>query len=99
MNSNLFLQYFKEIKENPTNLQRNILSRLDFSEIYDAPHLIPKEYSEGFPLFFENSIKSIEIHLDAFWCYIESLGTKHEYVCMESIGDPYEVVLIFSYIY
>ena len=99
MNSNLFLQYFKEIKENPTKLKKQLLSCFDFSQVHEAPHPMPKRYSEGLPCFFANSIKSIEIHLDAFWCYIESLGTKHEYVCMESIGDPYEVILIFSYIY
>ena len=49
---------------------------------------MPKRYSEGSPCFFANSVESIEIHLDAFWCYMESLGAEHEDVYMqgESLG-------------
>ena len=87
MNSNLFLQYFKEVKENPIKLKKQLLSRLDFSQVYEAPHPMPKRYSEGLPRFFANSIESIESHLDAFWCYMESLGTENEDVYMQDLGE------------
>ena len=87
MNSNLFFQFFNEIKENPTKLKRKLLSRLDFSKIYEAPRPMPKEYSEGLPRFFANSIESIESHLDVFWCYMESLGAEHEDVYMRALGE------------
>ena len=48
---------------------------------------MPKTYSEGLPRFIANSIKSIEIHLDAFWCYIESLGAEHEDVYMRALFE------------
>ena len=87
MNSNLFLQFFNEVKENPTKLKRKLLSGLDFSEVYGAPHPIPKGYSEGLPRFYANSIESIESHLDVFWCYMESLGVEHEDVYMRALGE------------
>ena len=90
MNSNLFVQFFNEIKENPTKLKRKLLSRLDFSEIYEAPHPMPKRYIKRLPRFFANSTESIESHIDACWCYMESMGAKHEDVYMwalcESLG-------------
>ena len=64
MNLNLFLQYFKEIKENPTNPKKQLLSHFDFSQVYGAPHPMPKGYNEGLPRFYVNPIKSIEKHLD-----------------------------------
>ena len=82
MNSNLFVQFFNEIKENPTKLKRQLLAHLDFSEVYEAPHPMPKRYIEGLPRFFANSVESIESHLDALWCYMESLGAEHEDVYM-----------------
>ena len=87
MNSNLFLQYFQEIKENPTKIKKKLLSDFDFSQVYEAPHPMPKRYSEGLPCFFANSIKSIESHLDDFWCYMESLGAEHEDVYMQALGE------------
>ena len=87
MNSNLFLQYFKEVKENPIKLKKQLLSRFDFSQVYEAPHPMPKRYSEGLPRFFANFVESIESHLDAFWCYMESLGAEHEDVYMRALGE------------
>ena len=89
MNSNLFLQYFKEVKENPIKLKKQLLSRFDFSQVYEAPHPMPKTYSEGLPRFFANSIESIKSHVDAFWCYMESLGTEHEDVYMQALGESF----------
>ena len=82
MNSNLFIQFFNEIKENPAKLKNQLISHLDFSEIYEVPHPMPKEYSEELPRFFANSTESIASHLDSFWCYMESLGAEHEYFYM-----------------
>ena len=48
---------------------------------------MPKRYSEGLPHFFANSIESIESHLDAFWCYMESLGVEHQDVYMRALGE------------
>ena len=87
MNSNLFVQFFNEIKENLTRLKRQLVSRLDFSEIYEAPHPMPKRYIKGLPHFFANSIESIESHLDVFWCYMESLGVEHEDVYMRALCE------------
>ena len=86
MNSNLFVQFFNEIKENPTKLKRKLLTRLDFFEIYEAPHPMPKRYSDRLPRFFANSAESIESHLDA-WCYMESLGVEHEDVYMRALCE------------
>ena len=48
---------------------------------------MPKGYNEGLPRLIANSIESIEIHLDSFWCYMESLGTEHEDVYMRALGE------------
>ena len=87
MNLNLFVQFFNEIKENPTKLKRQLLSCLDFSEIYEAPHPMPKRYIKGFPRFFANSTESIESHLDVCWCYMESMGAEHEDVYMRALCE------------
>ena len=87
MNSNLFLQYFKEVKENPIKLKKQLLSHFDFSQVYEAPHPMPKRYSEGLPRFFATSVESIESHLDACWCYMESMGAEHEDVYMRGLCE------------
>ena len=60
---------------------------MDFSEIYEAPHPMPKEYSEELPRFFANPIETIESHLDAFSCYMEFMGAKHEDVYMRALCE------------
>ena len=87
MNLNLFLQYFKEIKVNPTKLQTQLLSRLDFSKIYGAPHPMLNRYIKGLPRFYANAIESIKSHLDDFWCYMESLGAEDGDVYMRTLSE------------
>ena len=48
---------------------------------------MPNKYIERLPRFYANAIESIESHLDAFWCYMESLGTEHEDVYIGSLGE------------
>ena len=68
------------------SLKANYISS-DFSEIYEAPHPMPKRYSEGLPCFFVNPVESIESHWDDFWCYMESLGAEHDDVYMQALGE------------
>ena len=48
---------------------------------------MPNRYIEGSPRFNANAIKSIESHLDAFWCYMESLGAEDEDVYLQALDE------------
>ena len=51
---------------------------------------MPYRYIERLPRFYAIAIESIECHLDAFLCYMESLGAEDEDVYMEALGESLE---------
>ena len=86
MNLNLFLQYFKEIKENPTKLKKQLLFRLDFFEIDGAPHTMLNDYIKDIHHFSRSDYVSIEVFLDVFGWYMETKGVEDEDIFMRALG-------------